>query len=168
MADDERVRLLEARVSLLEKHINFLLNAYGLDRSAFRDAPDNILLNLYRDAVMLIGIDPSKIDEEVIKRWAETFMQLSEYEFTRLQSVVNYDHTWEPFYQLCVRMMTALRQHKKFGTDLSLQQLYALLDKDRVNLRDAAIVMIQACNTAVPTNIKVLLRGNEILDLLPQ
>jgi hypothetical protein len=168
MADEERIRLLEAQVSLLEKHINFLLKVHGLDTSIFRHADDEILLELYRDAVMLLGYDPEDIDEEIIRRWADTFLQLSEYEFTRLQPLVNYDHTWEPFYQLCIRMMTVVRHHKDIGTDIGLQQLYALLDKDRQNLRDAGIMMIKMCGNKLPTNIKVLLRGNEIMDLLPQ
>jgi hypothetical protein len=168
MADEERVRLLEAQVSLLEKHVDFLLQVHGLDTSIFRTASDEILLELYRDAVMLLGYDPNDIDKEVIQRWAETFLQLSEYEFTRLQPLVNYDHTWEPFYQLCTKMMTAVRHNKKLGTDLSLQHTYALLDKDRTSLRDAAIMMIKSTESKLPTNIKVLLRGNEIADLLPK
>jgi len=168
MADEERIRLLEAQVSLQQKHIDFLLKVHGLDTSIFRHADDEILLELYRDAVMLLGYKPESIDEEIIHRWAETFLQLSEYEFTRLQPLVNYDHTWEPFYQLCIRMMTVIRHHEDIGSDLGLQQLYALLDKDRQNLRDSAIMMIKISETKLPTNIKVLLRGNEIMDLLPQ
>lgn len=168
MVADERLKLLEANVSVLEKQVRFLLQVNGLDLSVFRNASNKVLLELYRDAVQLLAINPGDIDAEVMKRWAEIFMQLSEYELTRLQDIVGYDHTWEPFYQLCIRMMTAVRHNKRLPRDVGLQHLYALLDRDRQNLRDSAIMMIKNGESTLPTNIKVLLRGDKIVDLLPK
>lgn len=160
--------LMEARVSVLEKHVSFLLKVHGLDLSAYRNADNDTLLSLYRDAVQLLSFEPKDIPSEVIKRWAEIFMQLSEYELTRIREVVDYEHTWEPFYQLCIKMMTAIRHHPRLPKDMALQHLYALLDRDRRNLRDSAIMMIKNSNSELPTHIKVLLRGNDIVDLLPK
>lgn len=139
---NSKLEKLEAKVNNLESQIRFLLQINGLDLSELRTAPDDVLLSLYRDAVQLLGYR-SAYDPEVVKRWAEIFVQLSEYEFIRIQELVDYHHTWEPFYQLCIRTMTSIRQNKDLPTTVGLQHLYALLEKGRKNLRDAAILIVK-------------------------
>ena len=151
-------RLLEARVSVLERQVQFLLRVNGLDLSALRNVPDEDLLKYYRDAVQLLGLKAKQYPPEAVERWAQLFCQLSEYETARLQNIVDYAHTWEPFYHLCVRMMTAVRQHKDFASDVGLQHLYALLDKSRKNLREVAIISIKAYPEALPPKARVLLK----------
>lgn len=154
----EQQRLLEARVSVLERQVQFLLRVNGLDLSALRNVPDESLLKYYRDAVQLLGLKAEQYPPEVVERWAQLFCQLSEYETARLQNIVDYAHTWEPFYHLCVRMMTSIRQHKDFASDVGLQHLYALLDKSRKNLREVAIISIRAYPETLPPKAKVLLK----------
>ena len=139
MADP--IRYLEARVSTLEAQIKFLLRLNGMDVSALREAPDEELLRYYRDAIELMGVEAKKLPPETMERWAELFLQLSEIEFVRLQGLLDYDHTWEPFYQLCIRLMTSLRQNPNLITDPTLKGLYSLLERARKNLRDGAVVM---------------------------
>ena len=154
----QRLTLLESQVSSLERLMQFLSRVNGLDLSALRRAEMADLLTLYQDAVMLLALPGKQFDEEIFQRWAEIFIQISEYEMTRLKEVVKYDHTWQPFYQLCSKMMTAVRQKEGFTTTLVLQHLYATLDKGRKNLRDAAILMIQNASSEPPPMAKTLLQ----------
>lgn len=161
--DKEQRRLLEARVSVLERQVQFLLRINGIDLSALREVPDKQLLKYYRDVVQLLGLKRKQYPPEVIEQWAQFFCQLSEYETARLQNLVDYEHTWEPFYHLCVRMMTAVRQHKDFAVDVGMQQLYGLLDRSRKNLREIAVMMLKKHPEALPPKAKILLKEETLL-----
>jgi len=162
MEDEQRLRLLEAKVSDLQRQVEFLLKITGLDLSALRSAPDDELLRCYQDAVQLLGVSPKKIPPEVCERWSPLFVQLSEYEMTRLQGIVGYDHTWEPFYHLCVKMMTAVRQHKDFGKDVGMQHLYAFLERGRREMRTTAVIMIKKYPDNLPKKAKTLLKDDDL------
>ena len=160
--DKEQQRLLEARVSVLERQVQFLLRINGIDLSALREVSDKQLLKYYRDVVQLLGLRNKQYPPEVIEQWAQFFCQLSEYETARLQNIVDYEHTWEPFYHLCVKMATTIRQHKDFAVDLGLQHLYGLLDKSRKNLREIAIIMIKKYPEKLPPKVKILLKEDTL------
>jgi len=162
--DKEQQRLLESRVSVLERQVQFLLRVNGIELSALRGESDEKLLKYYRDVVQLLGLERKQYPPEVIEQWAQFFCQLSEYETTRLQNIVDYEHTWEPFYHLCVRMMTAVRQRKDFVSDLGLQHLYGLLDRSRKNLREIAVMMIKRYPETVPPKARILLK-EDVLSL---
>lgn len=160
-----RLSTLEAQVSSLERLVQFLMQINGLDLSGLRRASDQELLVYYQDAVLLLGVPPAQIDVEVMKRWAEIYIQLSEYELTRVKLLVEYDHTWQPFYQGCLRMMTAVRQSKDFLANVDLQTVYGVLDRGRRNLRETAIIMIQNAATTPPPIVETLLKeGVDPLD----
>lgn len=156
--DKKQQRLLEARISILEKQVQFLLRVNGIDLSALRDVSDEQLLKYYRDIVQLLGLKRKQYPPEVVEQWAQLFCQLSEFEIARLQNLVDYEHTWEPFYHLCIKMMTTIRQHKDFAVDLGLQHLYGLLEKSRKNLRDIAIIMVDKYPDRLPLKVKTLLK----------
>lgn len=164
--DDKEQRLLEARLSKLESQVDFLMKINGLDLSALRTVPDHELLKHYQDAVQLLALPTGKIPAEIAQRWSELFLQFSEYEMIRLQDIVEYEHTWEPIYLLCLRMMTVVRQHKELPSDAGLQQLYAILDRGRMNLRDSAIVMIKRHPETLPARTKVLLKGDDLANYI--
>ena len=153
-----RVHSLEAQVSSLERLVQFLLKVNGLDLSALRGASDRDLLKLYQNVILLLPIPASGIDPEVMKRWAETFLQLSEFELTRIKLMVDYDHTWQPFYQACSKMLAEIRRQPEFSANVDLQTLYGVLDRGRRNLRDAAVLLIQNASSEPPPMIKTLLR----------
>jgi hypothetical protein len=158
----EQQKLLEARISVLERQVQFLLRVNGINLSALRDVSDEQLLKYYRDVVQLLGLRRKQYPPEIIEQWAQFFCQLSEYETARLQNIVDYEHTWEPFYHLCVRMMTTVRQHKKFATDVGMQHLYGLLDRSRKNLREIAIMMIKKYPETLSSKAKVLLKKESL------
>jgi hypothetical protein len=160
--DKEESRLMEARLATLERHVDFLMHINGLDLSALRTAPDAELLKYYQDAVQLLGLSAQQVPPEVISRWAELFLQLSEVEFVRLQNIVDYDHTWEPFYHLCLRLMTAVRQSRSLSRDVGMQHLYASLDRGRRNLRDSAILNIRKYPDTLPKKAKILLQDDDL------
>jgi hypothetical protein len=85
----------------------------------------------------------------------------------RLKGIVNYTHTWEPFYQLCIRMMTVVRQHPDLPTDSRMQQLYAVLERGRTNLRDSAVIMCQKFPEDLSKRSKLLLQNDNIAFALP-
>lgn len=165
MEKDFEIRKLEARVGNLELQIKFLLKINGLDLSGLREAPDAELLKYYRDAVLLLGMQEGQFAPEILEAWAELFCQFSEYELVRLQELVNYDHTWEPFYYLCIKMMTAVRHKKRFATDTEIKNLYMLLEKARKNLRAAAVIMVQKYPQSMPQKAKVLLQDDPLASL---
>jgi hypothetical protein len=162
LAEEPEVRELKARLSNLERQVDFLLRINGLDISRLREAPDEELLRYYRDAVHLLGIREEQFDSEVVQLWSELFCQLSEYEFTRLQKLVDYDHTWEPFYQLCIHMMTAIRHKKGFSRMPTLKNAYAYLEKARKNIRDSAVIMIKKYPDQLPHISQVLLKDSPL------
>jgi hypothetical protein len=155
---DKEQRILEARVTVLEKQVQFLLRINGIDVSALRDATDEELLQHYRAAVQAIGKGRRTKAPQILKQWAELFCQISEFEVARLQGIVNYTHTWEPFYHLCIKLMTAMRQRKEFAVDFQLQQIYGLLDKGRKNLREVALVTMEKYPENLAPKAKILLK----------
>jgi hypothetical protein len=157
MSDGE-ITKLEARVKNLEGQVAFLLRVNGLDLSALRNAPDGDLLKIYRDSIQILGLQTKDLAPEACVQWAELFCQISEFELVRLQQLVDYDHTWEPFYTLCVRMMTATRHAKGFAKNGELHHLYAFLEKGRKNLRNSAVIMVQKYPQSIPQSVKVLLK----------
>ena len=159
----EQLRLLEARIAVLEKQVKFLLRVNGIDSSALREVSNEELLKYYQDAVQLLGLRLQEYPPEVIEQWSMLFCQLSEYEIARLQNIVRYEHTWEPFYHLCVKMMTAVRQHRDFATDLGLQHLYGLLDRSRKNMREIAVLIIKKCPDDLPKKGKIMLQERDLL-----
>jgi hypothetical protein len=161
--EEHATRLLDARVANLEKQITFLLRVQGLDLSAFRTSTDAELLKVYQNAVHLLSVINKGVDLEIVERWSEYFIQLSEYEFTRLQPIVSFDHTWEPFFLLCTKMMTQVRSDSRLAENASIQQLYAVLDKGRKNLRDAAVTMCHKYPSTLTAKGKILLRDSSIL-----
>lgn len=163
---DIKIKRLEAKIDDLEAQVRFLMQINGVDLSALRTAPDEVLLKLYRDAVQLLGLAQQIYDPEVVKKWADIFLQLSEYELVRVQEMVDYTHTWEPFYQLVVRMMTSVRQHDEFAGSVGLQHLYALLERGRKNLRDSAIIMIKRFPEDLSYEGKVLLQDDDLAPAL--
>ena len=163
---DTKIRQLEAKIDDLEAQVRFLMQINGIDLSALRSAPDKVLLKLYRDTVQMLGLKQQVYDPEVAKKWADIFLQLSEYELVRIQEMVAYIHTWEPFYQLVVRMMTSVRQHEDFATTVGLQHLYALLERGRKNLRDSAIMMIKRFPEDLSPEGKLLLRDDDLAPAL--
>ena len=154
--------LLQARVDQLEKQVTFLLRINGLDLSALRSVSDDVLLKYYQDAVQLLGLIPQQMPPEAIERWAELFLQLSEYEVVRLQGIVDYKHTWEPFYHLCIKLMTAIRQHPQLAEDVRLHHLYVLLDKGRRNMKGVAVIMCRRHPEDLPPKAKVILKDDEL------
>jgi len=164
MEKDFEIRKLEARISNLESQVTFLLRVAGLELSKLRTAPDEELLKYYRDATQLLGLEARQFAPEVCELWAELFCQLSEFEFVRLQEIVDYEHTWEPFYNLVIRMMTAVRRAKGFMRNGTLKQLYAYLEKGRKSLRDSAVIMIKKSDRPqeLPQVAQTLLKDNLI------
>lgn len=161
--EEHQRRLMDARIANLEKQVTFLIRVNGLDLSAFRTASDEDLLEIYQNAVQLLALIGRGVDLEVIEKWSDYFIQFSEYEFTRLQAIVSFDHTWEPFFLLCTKMMTQVRHDKRMGENSSIQQLYALLDKGRRNLRDSAVVMCRKYPDTMTAKGRVILKDNDLL-----
>lgn len=159
-------KLLEARISVLEKQVLFLLKINGLDLSELRNYTDEQLLRLYQDAVHMLALVTKKLDLEIIERWSEYFIQLTEHEMIRLQDLVNFDHTWEPFYILCTKMMTQLRQSKEVTESIRVQQLWAVLNKGKKNLRDAAVIICQKYAYKVTPQARAILQEEHILGIV--
>jgi len=157
---------LAARTANIEKQLSFVLKILGMDLSALREAPDTELVKYYRDAIQLLGLRENQFAPEIIELWAELFCQFTEYEFVRLQELVEYDHTWEPFYQLCTRMMTALRHRKGFAQDSLLKNLYAYLNKGLKNLRGSAVLMMDKYPQTLSEKAKILLKEDDLDPLL--
>lgn len=154
---------LESKVAILEKQVAFLLRVNGVELSKMREASDADLLALYQDAVHMVSVVSRPLALEVIERWAEYFLQISEYELARIRHVVKFDHTWEPFYLLCIKMMTQVRHGAEVLESIRVQQLYALLEKGRKNLRDSAIMMSRKYSDTLSPQGQALLRDGDLL-----
>lgn len=163
---DDELRKLESKVAVLERQVAFLLQVNGFHLSEMRKIADRELLRLYQDAVQLISVVKGTA-LEVVERWAEIFLQLSEVEMTRLQPIVGFDHTWEPFYLLCTKMMTRVRQSKEIGTSIRVQQLFSLLEKGRQNLRECGVVMCHRFRDSLTDTGRTLIKTGDILEHLP-
>lgn len=163
---DDELRKLESKVAVLEKQVAFLLQVNGFHLSEMRKIADQDLLRLYQDAVQLISVIKGTA-LEIIERWAEIFLQLSEVEMTRLQPIIGFDHTWEPFYLLCTKMMTKVRQSKEIGSSIRVQQLFALLEKGRQNLRECGVVMCHRFRDTLTETGKALIKFGDVMEYLP-
>jgi hypothetical protein len=159
---DQDLALMRARIDKLEKQVDFLLRINGLDLSALRSVSNEVLLRYYQDAVQLLGLGTDQLPPEAIERWAELFLQLSEYEMVRLQGIVDYNHTWEPFYHLTIKLMTSVRQHKDLAGDIGLQHLYATLERGRKVIRDVAVLMCKRHPEDLPERARLLLKDGEL------
>jgi len=152
----------------MEAQIAFLLRISGLDVSKLRNSTDEELLSTYQSAVQLLGLPYRELELEAILQWSELFLQLSEYEMLRLKGIVDYTHTWEPFYQLCIRMMTVVRQHPQLPVEAKIQQLFAVLERGRSNIRDSAVIMCQKFPEDLSKRSKLLLQDDNIAFALPR
>jgi len=85
---DEKIQLLEARISALERGLELLLKASGIDMYGLRDLSATQLLEYYRQAVSLLGLRELFLTDDEIEEWAKIFNQLSEIECTKLQTLV--------------------------------------------------------------------------------
>jgi len=163
---DEKIQLLEARISALERGLELLLKASGIDMYGLRDLSATQLLEYYRQAVSLLGLRELFLTDDEIEEWAKIFNQLSEIECTKLQTLVEYDHTWEPFYELCLRLQASLRRRPSFAIDPVGRELYALLEKGRKNLQAVAAVCMKNDPQQAPYRAQILLKDFE--DYMPR
>jgi hypothetical protein len=62
--------------------------------------------------------------------------------------------------------MTSVRQHEEFASSVGMQQLYALLERGRKNLRDSAVLMIKRYPEDLSPEAKVLLRDDDLAPAL--
>lgn len=166
-SQDAQVRKLESELSVLKQQVAFLLKVNGFHLSEMRKITDENLLRLYQDAVQLIPVLGKGIALEVVERWSELFLQLSEVEMVRLQPIVGFDHTWEPFYLLCTKMMTQVRDSKEIKTSIRVQQLFALLEKGRQALQACGVMMCHRFQDSLTETGKALLREGDLIYHLP-
>lgn len=164
---DNVVRQLESKVAVLEQQVAFLLRVNGFQLSEMRKIADRDLLRLYQDAVHLIAMVKKGIPLEVVERWAEIFLQLSEVEMVRLQPIVGFDHTWEPFYLLCTKMLTQVRESKEIQTSVKVQQLFAILEKGRQGIQSCGVVMCHKFQETLTDTGKALIDDGDLISHLP-
>jgi hypothetical protein len=157
-----RISTLEDEVRDLKKRVEFLMKINGADLNELRRAEDGTLMGHYRDAVQLLGYTGT-FGLDTMEKWSLIFAQLGEPEFRRIQRLVDFDWTWEPFLRLCLKMMTILRRSREFATSPPHQQTYALLDRGRRNMRDSAVIMIRSSRD-LPPEVKGLLIDDEASD----
>jgi hypothetical protein len=157
-------KLLRARISALEKTVQFLLRLNGMDLSELRNASDGDLHEHYIDAVRTLKGDHPKMEKATY--WADLFVKISEYELLRLRDITGYPHTWEPFYLLCVKYMTFVRKHPRLGKEPPLLRLYALLEKGRASLRDSAIIMLRLSEDKLGPRTRILIKDDELARIL--
>jgi len=164
---DDIVRQLESKVAVLEKQVTFLLKVNGFHLSEMRKISDENLLRLYQDAVHLVAVVRKGIALEVVERWAEIFLQLSEVEMVRLQPIIGFDHTWEPFYLLCTKMLTQVRESKEVKTQVRVQQLFALLEKGRQGLQSCGVMMCHRFQDTLTDTGRTLIEVGDLINQLP-
>ena len=164
---DTEQRELESRVAVLEKQVAFLLRVNGFHLSEMRKAPDEALLRLYQDAVHVVSVVRKGIALEVVEHWAEIFLQLSEVEMVRLQPIIGFDHTWEPFYLLCTKLLTQVRDSKEINTSVQVQQLFSLLEKGRQSLQACGVMMCHKFQHSLTDTGRALIRDGDLMCLLP-
>lgn len=131
---------LKVRLHSMESQHQFLMEVLGLEVSALRDQPVEVLLKTYREVVVEAQEDPKFMQVDEIKRWAIILCQFTELEFQRLVGPTQDIHPWKPFYNLCINLLTNLRRRRSFYRNVNQQQIYRLLDKARKQLSNAASV----------------------------
>jgi excisionase family DNA binding protein len=136
----ELLQGVKIRIHSVESRLDFIMQVLGLEISALRDKPIEMLLKIYTDAMVAASENPRFIRFEQARRWADVLCQFTELEFQRLVGPTQDIHPWKPIFNLCVNLLTDFRRRKRFGTDLSMQQTYRVLDKARKQLSQAALV----------------------------
>jgi hypothetical protein len=164
---DDELRQLESKVSVLEKQVTFLLKVNGFHLSEMRKISDEALLRLYQDSVHVISVIRKGVALEIVEHWAEIFLQLSEVEMVRLQPIVGFDHTWEPFYVLCIKLMTQVRTCAEIKTSTRVQQLFSLLEKGRQGLQACGVMMCRKFQDTLTDTGRALIKDGDLMAFLP-
>jgi len=138
-----RVNAVIQQIESIERRLDLLMEASGLNVSGLRDATDEELIALHKEAKEFKAIDHKKITLDHIQTWCPIFAQLTTLEFDRLLNLVPEVRPWMPFYDLCIRFMRHTRRRNAFRTSWHSQEAYRLLERGRKNLETAIIVVTE-------------------------
>lgn len=156
-----RLLFLERKVDRLELTMDMMLESSGLSASRFRMMTDKELQDLYDNAVGMLAEDKWTKDE--MTPFCEVFVKISEVEIDRLNAIISLDHSWQTFYELCIRMTRHVASHPQLGNSLDLQRIRDLLSAGRKNLSTIAVLFVDKVAQVGPT--RTLLERLAVSDL---
>jgi hypothetical protein len=141
------LKTIRIKLGIIEKRLNFLMEVNGLNVSELRDVSDKDLVKLYDEACDFLDVPMESINLKQIESWAKIFYQISELELVRMIGPCSDIEPWKPFYNLCIRMMSALYNSGDFSADAKLQEIYQLLERSRRNIVQAAVIFDENFST---------------------
>lgn len=145
-----RVLILENIVERLTDSVNLLYESNGMHATRFEDIDDGDLVFLRENVVQELNHDSWPIDR--LLSCCEVFLRLSEIEVERLNRITNDNHSWRPFYELCLKQSRFVTQHPKFDSNIDLQRCRDLLAQGRQNLRTIATLFIEMSHQDNPSH----------------
>ena len=134
------LQTINLRLRSIDERMNFLMRVNGLDISALRDAPIEMLKGFYDEAETFLELNAFGLPYQQMEQWAKVLLQFTEIEYERLVGPTQDLHPWKTFYFLCRHLMRTLRQRKGFATHPRMQQAYRLLDKARKHINQSAMI----------------------------
>lgn len=145
-----RVLILENIVERLTDSVNLLYEANGMHATRFDGMDDGDLMLLRENINQELARDTWPIDR--LLSCCEVFLRLSEIEVERLNKITDDNHTWRPFYELCLKQSRFVGEHPKLDTNIDLQRCRDLLAQGRLNLRTIATIFIEMSHADSPSH----------------
>jgi hypothetical protein len=136
-----RLLFCERKIERLEMALDLIMEVNGLKASRFSSISDADLINLHDNARDALG-EEAWIENQMGK-FCEVFCKITEVEIDRLNDLLQVDHSWQTFYQLCLAMTRYVGMHPELDTTLNLQRIRDLLYAGRKNLSTIAVLFIE-------------------------
>lgn len=127
------------RVQKLEMQVETLTRIWDVQHLPLRPTAE-----VAKQMLVMVGVLlGSKPDLAMAKSWAKLFETMDETTFDLIGRYCVTDQTWQPFFQLCLKLDEYVSSLPKFPTDLELQQLGQQLGVGRKKLRSSALVWME-------------------------
>ena len=136
-----RLLFLEREVERLKEAVNMLFEVNGMVASRFSKMDDGQLAQLYQVVENELGEEAWATDR--LLSFCEIFIKITEIELDRLNEMLNLDHSWQTFYELCMKVTKFVALHPDLKTDLELQRVRDLLTVSRKNLGTIAVLFVE-------------------------
>lgn len=136
-----RLLFLEREVERLKEAVNMLFEVNGMVASRFSKMEDDQLIQLYQVVENELGEEDWPAER--LLSFCEIFIKVTEIEIDRLNDMLKVDHSWQTFYQLCMKVTRFVATHQDLSSSLELQRIRDLLVVARKNLSTIAVLFVE-------------------------
>jgi len=141
---------LMSRVRKLEETVSVFKRMWDVQDKPLRPS-DAEAMGLYGAATQALTATMWKKEE--IEMWADLFDRMDETFLDTVGKVTSLPKPWATFYNLCLNMMSYLKEFEKGAPALELQILHRKLDEGRKKMRGTILMWIETGRGTIPESV---------------